>query len=282
MNFSGWLTPNNKFISNNKYGLFVHGRTLTRHTHGKIDPDEATGQGYVWMNEVGDEFDVELLPERLQDTLRFFRHNIPDKFEPKELGITFINQKGTVTGSKTIKVSEIVESTMKLKDILEDINVPLKKGDTVLVGKFKNHPIEVKKIGKGDDDMPTINDKPAVKFRLPKKEGRVKLKDLVYETPVFKDGPKTFDLHIEKYKGMNVRQKKDLLRAYNSDMGVSGYSKKYDSMVTFKQTGPIMMPKGGMVQIEPSASGPPMSNDVDMGSPKRLPEYWEQYVEGDY
>ena len=53
----------------------------------------------------------------------------------------------------------------------EDVNVPVKKGDTILVGKWKNHPIKVTSQGTDDAGMPTINGRKAVTFRKPKEEG---------------------------------------------------------------------------------------------------------------
>ena len=48
----------------------------------------------------------------------------------------------------------------------EDINIPIKVGDTVLGGRFKNKKIVVKKIGKNDKGDITINGKPLLKFRI--------------------------------------------------------------------------------------------------------------------
>lgn len=48
------------------------------------------------------------------------------------------------------------------------ITVDLEKGDDILTGKFKNHKDKVKKIGKDDKHQPTVNDKPMLKFRIPK------------------------------------------------------------------------------------------------------------------
>jgi hypothetical protein len=48
------------------------------------------------------------------------------------------------------------------------ITVDLEKGDDILTGKFKNHKDKVKKIGKDDKNQPTVNDKPMLKFRIPK------------------------------------------------------------------------------------------------------------------
>ena len=53
----------------------------------------------------------------------------------------------------------------------EDINVNVDKGDTVLMGKFKNKKIDVKDIGTDDHGMPTINGKQATTFRTLKEMG---------------------------------------------------------------------------------------------------------------
>jgi len=53
-----------------------------------------------------------------------------------------------------------------LKTYNEVIKVPIKVGDTVLGGRFKNKKIVVKKIGKNSKGDITINDKPLLKFRI--------------------------------------------------------------------------------------------------------------------
>ncbi len=50
--------------------------------------------------------------------------------------------------------------------IEEDIKVPIKVGDTVLGGKFKNKRIVVKSIGKNEKGDITINDRPLMKYRI--------------------------------------------------------------------------------------------------------------------
>ena len=52
----------------------------------------------------------------------------------------------------------------------EDINLPVKVGDTILVGRFKNKKMVVKSIGKDKHGMPTINGRKATTFRIPKKD----------------------------------------------------------------------------------------------------------------
>lgn len=52
----------------------------------------------------------------------------------------------------------------------EGIFIPIKVGDTILGGRFKNKKIMVKNIGKDEFGMPTINGKRVVNFRIPPKE----------------------------------------------------------------------------------------------------------------
>ena len=54
----------------------------------------------------------------------------------------------------------------------EDINIDVDKGDTVLMGKFKNKKTTVKDIGTDDHGMPTINGKKATTFRIPRGNGQ--------------------------------------------------------------------------------------------------------------
>ena len=52
------------------------------------------------------------------------------------------------------------------KQYTEDIKVPIKVGDTVLGGRFKNKKVVVKTIGKNDKGDITINGKPLLKYRI--------------------------------------------------------------------------------------------------------------------
>ena len=60
------------------------------------------------------------------------------------------------------------------KIYVEKICVPVKVGDTVLMGKFKNKKTVIKKIGKDKHGMPTINGKKATTFRLSKEKKKDK------------------------------------------------------------------------------------------------------------
>tara|TARA_R110001592_G_scaffold87117_3_gene257218 strand:- start:3679 stop:4446 length:768 start_codon:yes stop_codon:yes gene_type:complete len=66
----------------------------------------------------------------------------------------------------------------KLKDLIsENINIPVKVGDTILTGRFKNKKIVVKTISKDKHGMPTINGRKAVTFRLMKELSEEMLDD---------------------------------------------------------------------------------------------------------
>ena len=75
-----------------------------------------------------------------------------------------------------VRMQEVEELNLKLiggEDIYSDklsemIKVPIKVGDTVLGGRFKNKKTLVKKIGKNDKGDITINGKPLLKYRIVK------------------------------------------------------------------------------------------------------------------
>jgi|TARA_R110000824_G_scaffold114900_2_gene265735 hypothetical protein len=46
--------------------------------------------------------------------------------------------------------------------------IPIKIGDIILTGRFRNKPIKVKEIGIDELGQPTVNGTPMLKFRLPK------------------------------------------------------------------------------------------------------------------
>ena len=60
-----------------------------------------------------------------------------------------------------------LKQELEKRKIKEDINIPIKVGDVVKGGKFKNKSIKVKKIGKNEKGDITINDKPLLKVRIP-------------------------------------------------------------------------------------------------------------------
>ena len=47
--------------------------------------------------------------------------------------------------------------------------IPIKVGDTILTGRFRNKPVKVKEVGIDELGQPTVNGNPILKFRLPNK-----------------------------------------------------------------------------------------------------------------
>src|ERR1035437_4202639 len=68
--------------------------------------------------------------------------------------------------------------TESLTKLVEDIKIPIKVGDVVLGGKFKNKKITVKDIGENEKGDITINGKPLLRFRIKKDLNEVKNKKL--------------------------------------------------------------------------------------------------------
>lgn len=52
------------------------------------------------------------------------------------------------------------------------IFIPVKVGDIILTGRFKNKKTVVKTIGEDEYGMPTINGKRVINFRFPTKEDK--------------------------------------------------------------------------------------------------------------
>jgi hypothetical protein len=75
--------------------------------------------------------------------------------------------------AKKQKERDVLRKKMDSQDnyyekVNENINIPVKVGDTILMGRFKNKKVVVKNIGKDDYGMPTINGKKVVTFRIVK------------------------------------------------------------------------------------------------------------------
>ena len=50
--------------------------------------------------------------------------------------------------------------------------LPIKMGDIIMTGRFRNKPVKVKEVGIDDLGQPTINGTPMLKFRIPKYMGQ--------------------------------------------------------------------------------------------------------------
>ena len=94
---------------------------------------------------------------RKQDELGLVRNEVKDGAD----GSPIENQAHAVAG---ILMREYGRVNKQIYN--ESINIDVDKGDTVLMGKFKNKKVVVKDIGKDDYGMPTINGKKAATFRL--------------------------------------------------------------------------------------------------------------------
>ena len=97
----------------------------------------------------------------------------------------------------------------KTKAKNENITIPIKVGDTVLGGKFKNKRIVVKSIGKNDKGDITINGRPLLKFRLVKEGIEVEFpKDMPMDESVSPQALKTLNLGLKKinrkFKGASL------------------------------------------------------------------------------
>ena len=74
------------------------------------------------------------------------------------------------------RVSKLVKSeiqkliSQEIKNIQENINIPVKVGDVILTGRFKNKKVVIKSIGEDEHGMPTINGKKVVTFRILKEQ----------------------------------------------------------------------------------------------------------------
>jgi len=87
----------------------------------------------------------------------------------------------------------------------EDINLDVKIGDTILMGKFKNKKVVVKSIGKDEHGMPTINGKKATTFRILPKQN------------IFKESMQTNELtYLDELVG-EYSHLLDLLEANSED-----------------------------------------------------------------
>ena len=73
---------------------------------------------------------------------------------------------GSPKQKKVIQQLNKLRTKNGLDPLKEDIKIPIKVGDTILGGKFKNKRIVVKSISKNDKGDITINGKPLLKFRL--------------------------------------------------------------------------------------------------------------------
>lgn len=149
------------------------------------------------------------------DILRTLAHEMVHR-KQDELGLVKDEIKDGATGSPIENQAHAVAGILMRnygkinKQIYnESINIDVDKGDTVLMGKFKNKKVVVKDIGKDDYGMPTINGKKATTFRLGDKGQNIFKKDENI------DEMKSTDIHfiniIKMYRDSTFRK---IINAY--------------------------------------------------------------------
>ena len=92
-------------------------------------------------------------------------YNIWKKYITKiaqTVGYKFLNFLGAEDSIESSKGEKLLPTTL-----IEDINLPINIGDTVMMGRFKNKPVIVKTINFNEKGDLLINGKSAARFRIP-------------------------------------------------------------------------------------------------------------------
>ena len=113
---------------------------------------------------------------------------------------------GSPKQKKVIQQLNKLRTKAGLDPLKEDIKIPIKVGDTILGGKFKNKRIVVKSIGKNEKGDITINGKPLLKFRL-------------LDEAAKRDYKKEYEKYGKSEKAKKYRAE---LNKYNRDKGTYG------------------------------------------------------------
>tara|TARA_A100001391_G_C4983930_1_gene256127 strand:+ start:447 stop:752 length:306 start_codon:yes stop_codon:yes gene_type:complete len=91
---------------------------------------------------------------------KYLKENPDMEFKPKSMFYVPSKKKSLKKKFKDGKGTEL----------LQDVDLDIKVGDTVLMGKFKNKQVIVKNISYNEKGDLMINGKPALKFRLLKRD----------------------------------------------------------------------------------------------------------------
>ena len=148
---------------------------------------------------------VDLSVELEDDTITLSWIRFKKKFQGRGAGNNFLNKLTTFADQNDLKImldawnwkqstKERLENWYKKwgfnfesghkKEMIrypktnENVSVPVKVGDTILRGKFKNVKVKVKKIGKDQRNQPTINGQKMLTFRMLSKAEKQKDKKL--------------------------------------------------------------------------------------------------------
>jgi hypothetical protein len=133
------------------------------------------------------------------DILRTIAHEMVHR-KQDEMGLVTDSEKDGADGSDIENKAHAVAGILMReygrinKQIYnEDINLDVDKGDTLLMGKFKNKKVTVKDIGVDDHGMPTINGKKATTFRIPRAEEKNNTNEVHNEDWHYKAIKKMYD-----------------------------------------------------------------------------------------
>ena len=178
-------------------------------TFRKVAADRAAKLGYTVVNMIGDEkfedyYEHPEYPDGPQKAVSYFPAGVIGTMTPNnQIDIyssgaysnwyKHVTRKAAMVGYDVIKKLDVnkddkeqsTDDAKGAKDLekefesslTEMIKLPVKVGDTILMGRFKNKKVVVKSIGKDEHGMPTINGKKVVTFRLMKEGFTIELEE---------------------------------------------------------------------------------------------------------
>ena len=178
-------------------------------TFRKVAADRAAKLGYTIVNMIGDEkfedyYEHPEYPDGPQTAVSYFPAGVIGTMTPNNQVDIYssgaysnwykhVTRKAAMVGYDVIKKLDVnkddkEQSTDDAKgakeleqefesSLTEIIKLPVKVGDTILMGRFKNKKVVVKSIGKDEHGMPTINGKKVVTFRLMKEGFKAELEE---------------------------------------------------------------------------------------------------------
>lgn len=178
-------------------------------TFRKVAADRAAKLGYTVVNMIGDEkfedyYEHPQYPDGPQTAVSYFPAGVIGTMTPNNQVDIYssgaysnwykhVTRKAALVGYDVIKKLDVnkddkeqsTDDAKGAKDLEQEfeasltemIKLPVKVGDTILMGRFKNKKVVVKSIGKDEHGMPTINGKKVVTFRLMKEGFKVELEE---------------------------------------------------------------------------------------------------------
>ena len=93
------------------------------------------------------------------------------------------------------------------KPLIKEIELPVKVGDVVLMGRFKNKKVVVKSITYNEKGDLLINKRPALKFRLAKQDGKKLLPIKTTDKGSTNPDP---DMRGAEFKGIRANKKENV------------------------------------------------------------------------